>query len=129
MLNGVNAAAERVKRRAEPGERAGDAKIVSRSRGGNAGSRRIDRRAAGDAGFGGGIYEEDVQTALGAAMALIEPLILIIMAVFVGGILISLYMPIFTWERTCIKSQVSRLQTFKVSKCESTRLNLETLQP
>jgi len=47
-------------------------------------------------------------------MALIEPLILIIMAVFVGGILISLYMPIFTLERTCIKSQVSRLQTFKV---------------
>jgi type IV pilus assembly protein PilC len=41
-------------------------------------------------------YEEDVQTALGAAMALIEPLILIIMAVFVGGVLISLYMPIFT---------------------------------
>lgn len=41
-------------------------------------------------------YEEDVQTALSAAMALIEPVILIIMAVFVGGILISLYMPIFT---------------------------------
>jgi type IV pilus assembly protein PilC len=41
-------------------------------------------------------YEEDVQTALGAAMALIEPLILIVMAVFVGGILISLYLPIFT---------------------------------
>ena len=41
-------------------------------------------------------YEEDVQTALGAAMALIEPVILIIMAVFVGGILISLYLPIFT---------------------------------
>jgi len=41
-------------------------------------------------------YEEDVQTALGAAMALIEPLILVVMAVFVGGILISLYMPIFT---------------------------------
>lgn len=41
-------------------------------------------------------YEEDVQTALSAAMALIEPMILIIMAVFVGGILISLYMPIFT---------------------------------
>ncbi|MGB9490413.1 MAG: type II secretion system F family protein, partial [Terriglobales bacterium] len=41
-------------------------------------------------------YEEDVQTALGAAMALIEPLILIFMAVVVGGILISLYMPIFT---------------------------------
>jgi len=41
-------------------------------------------------------YEEDVQTALSAAMALIEPMILVIMAVFVGGILISLYMPIFT---------------------------------
>ena len=41
-------------------------------------------------------YEEDVQTALGAAMALIEPMILILMAVFVGGILISLYLPIFT---------------------------------
>ncbi|HYA25278.1 MAG TPA: type II secretion system F family protein [Terriglobales bacterium] len=41
-------------------------------------------------------YEEDVQTALGAAMALIEPIILIIMAVFVGGILASLYLPIFT---------------------------------
>jgi type IV pilus assembly protein PilC len=41
-------------------------------------------------------YEEDVQTALGAAMVLIEPMILIIMAVFVGGILISLYLPIFS---------------------------------
>jgi type IV pilus assembly protein PilC len=41
-------------------------------------------------------YEEDLQTALGAAMALIEPVILIFMAVFVGGVLISLYMPIFS---------------------------------
>jgi type IV pilus assembly protein PilC len=41
-------------------------------------------------------YEEDVQTALGASLALIEPLILIIMAIFVGGVLISLYLPIFT---------------------------------
>ncbi len=41
-------------------------------------------------------YEEDVQTALGASMALIEPLILIVMALFVGGVLISLYLPIFT---------------------------------
>jgi type IV pilus assembly protein PilC len=45
-------------------------------------------------------YEEDVQTALGAAMALIEPIILIIMAVFVGGILVSLYLPIFTLGST-----------------------------
>ena len=41
-------------------------------------------------------YEEDVQTALSASMALIEPIILIIMAIFVGGVLISLYLPIFT---------------------------------
>jgi type IV pilus assembly protein PilC len=41
-------------------------------------------------------YEEDVQTALNASMALIEPLILIVMAIFVGGVLISLYLPIFT---------------------------------
>jgi type IV pilus assembly protein PilC len=41
-------------------------------------------------------YEEDVQTALGASMALIEPVVLIIMAIFVGGVLISLYLPIFT---------------------------------
>jgi type IV pilus assembly protein PilC len=41
-------------------------------------------------------YEEDVQTALGATMSLIEPVILIVMAVFVGGVLISLYMPIFS---------------------------------
>jgi type IV pilus assembly protein PilC len=41
-------------------------------------------------------YEEDVQTALGASMALIEPLILIVMAIFVGAVLISLYLPIFT---------------------------------
>ncbi len=41
-------------------------------------------------------YEEDVQTALGAAMALIEPVILIFMAFFVGAVLISLYLPIFS---------------------------------
>ena len=45
-------------------------------------------------------YEEDVQNALSAAMALIEPVVLIIMAVFVGGILISLYLPIFTLGST-----------------------------
>jgi len=39
---------------------------------------------AGDADSVAEFYEEDVQTALGATMALIEPVILIIMAVFVG---------------------------------------------
>jgi type IV pilus assembly protein PilC len=41
-------------------------------------------------------FEEDVQNALAAAMALIEPAILIIMGLVVGFILISLYMPIFS---------------------------------
>ncbi|WP_446744348.1 type II secretion system F family protein [Silvibacterium acidisoli] len=41
-------------------------------------------------------YEEDVQTALTAAMALIEPAILIVMGVVVVVILIALYLPIFS---------------------------------
>jgi len=41
-------------------------------------------------------YEEDVQTALSAAMALVEPVILVIMAVSVGGVLISMYLQIFS---------------------------------
>jgi type IV pilus assembly protein PilC len=40
-------------------------------------------------------YEEDVEAALAAAMSLVEPLILIIMAVVVGFVLVSLYLPIF----------------------------------
>jgi type IV pilus assembly protein PilC len=41
-------------------------------------------------------YEEDVETALTAAMALIEPAILIVMGVVVAVVLLSLYLPIFT---------------------------------
>jgi type IV pilus assembly protein PilC len=41
-------------------------------------------------------FEEDVATALTAALALIEPFILIIMGVVVVVILISLYLPIFS---------------------------------
>ncbi|MFB3814388.1 MAG: type II secretion system F family protein [Terriglobales bacterium] len=40
-------------------------------------------------------FEEDVETALSAALALIEPAILIFMALVVGFVLISLYLPIF----------------------------------
>jgi len=39
--------------------------------------------------------EEDVQTALGAALSLIEPAILIVMGVVVALVLIALYLPIF----------------------------------
>jgi type IV pilus assembly protein PilC len=41
-------------------------------------------------------YEEDVQTALTAAMSLIEPAILIVMGIIVAFVLLSLYLPIFT---------------------------------
>jgi type IV pilus assembly protein PilC len=41
-------------------------------------------------------YEEDVQTALATAMALIEPVILVFMGVVVAFVLISLYLPIFS---------------------------------
>ena len=41
-------------------------------------------------------FEEDVQNALATAMALIEPLILIVMGVVVAFVLISLYLPIFS---------------------------------
>jgi type IV pilus assembly protein PilC len=41
-------------------------------------------------------YEEDVQTALVAALSLIEPAILIFMGVIVAFVLISLYLPIFS---------------------------------
>ena len=41
-------------------------------------------------------YEEDVQNALTAAMQLIEPALLIIMAGVVGFVLIALYLPIFS---------------------------------
>ncbi|MHB1022093.1 MAG: type II secretion system F family protein [Acidobacteriaceae bacterium] len=41
-------------------------------------------------------FEEDVQTALTAAMSLIEPAILIIMGIVVVTILIALYLPIFS---------------------------------
>jgi len=41
-------------------------------------------------------FEEDVETALTATMALIEPLILLVMGVCVVVILIALYMPIFS---------------------------------
>jgi type IV pilus assembly protein PilC len=41
-------------------------------------------------------FEEDVETALTASMALIEPMILLVMGVFVVIILIALYLPIFS---------------------------------
>ena len=41
-------------------------------------------------------FEEDVQTTMAAAMSLIEPIILIGMAIIVGTVLVSLYMPVFS---------------------------------
>jgi type IV pilus assembly protein PilC len=96
MLLGVNAAAERVKEgqslahSLETQKLFPDLAVEMLEVGESTGA--LPAMLASVAEF----YEEDVQTALSAAMALIEPLILIVMAVFVGGILISLYMPIFT---------------------------------
>jgi len=96
MLNGVAAAAERVKEgqslahALETQKLFPDLAVEMLEVGESTGA--LPAMLASVAEF----YEEDVQTALGAAMALIEPLILVVMAVFVGGILISLYMPIFT---------------------------------
>jgi type IV pilus assembly protein PilC len=41
-------------------------------------------------------FEEDVQTALTAALSLIEPIILVVMGVVVVTIMIALYLPIFS---------------------------------
>jgi type IV pilus assembly protein PilC len=41
-------------------------------------------------------YEEDVQNAMTAAMQLIEPIILIFMAIVVAFVLVALYLPIFS---------------------------------
>ena len=49
-------------------------------------------------------YEEDVETALSATLSLIEPAILIIMAVVVGFVLISLYLPIFKLGASGVRS-------------------------
>ena len=40
--------------------------------------------------------EEDVQTALSAALSLVEPVILIVMGIVVATVLIALYLPIFS---------------------------------
>lgn len=41
-------------------------------------------------------YEQDVETGLAAALSLIEPLIIVFMALIVGFVVISLYYPLFT---------------------------------
>jgi type IV pilus assembly protein PilC len=95
MLNGVTAAAERVKEgqslahSLETQNLFPDLAVEMLEVGESTGA--LPAMLASVAEF----YEEDVQMALSAAMALIEPIILIFMAVFVGGILISLYWPIF----------------------------------
>jgi type IV pilus assembly protein PilC len=49
-------------------------------------------------------YEEDVNTRMTAAMALIEPAIMIFMGTFVAFVLIALYMPIFSLADTAGKA-------------------------
>jgi type IV pilus assembly protein PilC len=49
-------------------------------------------------------YEEDVNTRMTAALALIEPAIMIFMGTFVAFVLIALYMPIFSLADTAGKA-------------------------
>lgn len=41
-------------------------------------------------------YEDDVSTRVTALLTLVEPMIMIVMAIFVGFVLVSLYLPIFS---------------------------------
>jgi len=45
-------------------------------------------------------YEEEVSIRLGALVAVIEPVILVFMGLLVAFILISLYLPIFSFSLT-----------------------------
>ena len=54
-------------------------------------------------------FEEDVATALTAALALIEPAILIVMGVVVVFVLIALYLPIFSLGQAAARSGVTDL--------------------
>ncbi len=45
-------------------------------------------------------YEEDVNTKMAASLALIEPIIMIVMGIFVAFVLVSLYLPIFSLSET-----------------------------
>ena len=95
-FNGIQRRRDAGARRPVAGQEPGRTEVFPGSVSGNDRSRGIDRALPAMLNSVAEFYEEDVQTALGAAMALIEPMILIIMAVFVGGVLISLYLPIFT---------------------------------
>jgi type IV pilus assembly protein PilC len=41
-------------------------------------------------------YEEEVDAAVGDLMTALEPMIIVVLGTTVGGIVISMYMPIFT---------------------------------
>jgi type IV pilus assembly protein PilC len=41
------------------------------------------------------LYKEEVDGAVGALISIIEPVMIVILSVVIGGILISLYLPIF----------------------------------
>jgi type IV pilus assembly protein PilC len=41
-------------------------------------------------------YEEEVDTAVGDLMTAIEPMMMAVLGIVVGGIVISMYMPIFS---------------------------------
>jgi type IV pilus assembly protein PilC len=40
-------------------------------------------------------YDDEVDTAVGALMSLLEPAMIVILGVIIGGLVIALYLPIF----------------------------------
>ncbi len=121
MLNGVNAAAERVKEgqslahSLETQKLFPDLAVEMLEVGESTGA--LPAMLASVAEF----YEEDVQTALGAAMALIEPLILISH----GGVCgrdtdFSLYADLYFGSEHTLSA---RFQSFKVSRIQKPKAN------
>jgi type IV pilus assembly protein PilC len=40
-------------------------------------------------------YDDEVDTAVGALTALLEPLMIVILGVIIGGLVVAMYLPIF----------------------------------
>ena len=45
-------------------------------------------------------YEEEVEAAVGALTSIIEPVMIVVLGVIVGGMVIAMYLPIFDLIRT-----------------------------
>jgi len=46
------------------------------------------------------VYEDEVDNAVGALVSLLEPIMIVFLAVIVGGIVIAMFMPLITVIQT-----------------------------